>query len=300
MVSSDPIETVRNTAHFHPLAIGVSWVFALSALGLFAGGLYTGSLALIGVAALNVFELVFVIMQLIARRVAGRQADEHIFLGYGRMEISIEFTGFAMSIILTAVLIYQSVLHLIAPQQTYGWMVVALLSLTFLVEAVVFLKVKSQRKSAALRPPTLARLGLMAAVSVGGAAMVANSSAIGDPILAILVASFVLWHATRGFAASLRLSLIGTHSDFDTSAVVREIMSVEGVEDVHHLHFWRLTEDRLAVDAHVVVTTSDWQNAEAIRDRVEATLFLKCGIEHSTLEVETPNRELDECHAYGR
>ena len=108
-----------------------------------------------------------------------------------------------------------------------------------------------------------------------------------------------LWFALRGIGEALRSSLLGAPSNLNAVQVVQQIMSVEGVQDIHHLHFWRLPEQGLAIDAHIVVTVPNWPRAEAIRDHIEAILIRKFGVEHSTLEMETPDRELDSCHVYG-
>ena len=139
----------------------------------------------------------------------------------------------------------------------------------------------------------------MLPVLAGGLAILLLGSGRTDSIIAVLLSGALLWFALRGIGEALRSSLLGAPSNLDAADVVQRIMSVEGVQDIHHLHFWQLPEQRLAIDAHVVVTVPNWPKAEAIRDHIEAILIHKFGVEHSTLEMETPDRELDSCHVYG-
>jgi cobalt-zinc-cadmium efflux system protein len=57
--------------------------------------------------------------------------------------------------------------------------------------------------------------------------------------------------------------------------------TVEGVTSVHDLHVWSLTDERIALSAHVVVEPlDDWP---ATLERLRSLLAQRHGIEHVTL-----------------
>ena len=285
------------------MAQQIGWVYSLSAFALLAGGLYAGSLALIASALLYVSYLVAGLMKSMARRLTRTQDDDHVVLGYGRLEVATELAGHVVVTILSASVIYLSIFYLFLPHQTKGWTVVMLAGIVLGFELLMIPKLASgswhRKKNDISRPMRLGRLAILLSVLAGGAAILMFGSEWIDSIVAVSVSGLLLWSALSGIGAGLRLALMSTPPDLETADVVRRIRSVKGVQDIHHLHFWRLAEQKLAVDAHIVVTVPDWQNAEAIRDHIEAMLIHKFGIEHCTLEMETPDREQDNCHAYG-
>lgn len=281
----------------------ISWVYSLSGLALLAGGLYAGSLALVASALLYVSYLVAGLMESMAGRLTRTQDDDHVVLGYGRLEVATELAGDVVVTILSASVFYQSIFYLILPHQTKGWTVVMLACIVLGSELLIIPKSAPapwhRKKNDISRPMSPGRLAILLSVLAGGAAILMFGSEWIDSIVAISVSGLLFWSALSGIGVGLRLALMSTPPDLETADVVRGIMSVKGVQDIHHLHFWRLAEQKLAVDAHIVVTVPDWQNAEAIRDHIEAMLIHKFGIEHCTLEMETPDREQDNCHAYG-
>ena len=64
---------------------------------------------------------------------------------------------------------------------------------------------------------------------------------------------------------------------------------IAGVEDLHHIHIWSLDEHRIALEAHVVVTTNELTKAESIKQKLKKLLQEEFNINHSTLELEHIN-----------
>ena len=64
-------------------------------------------------------------------------------------------------------------------------------------------------------------------------------------------------------------------------------MSVDGVNDLHHLKLWSAQEHEIALTAHVVVAQNAWGNVAWIRQNIRNMLHDVHGIELVTLEMET-------------
>ncbi len=65
------------------------------------------------------------------------------------------------------------------------------------------------------------------------------------------------------------------------------VAAIPGVEDVHHVHAWSLTEDKRMVTLHVrVAETVGAAEAARISAGIKAHLRERYGIEHATVEVE--------------
>ncbi len=74
-----------------------------------------------------------------------------------------------------------------------------------------------------------------------------------DPVIAILIALFVLPRAWALLKESMSVLLEATPLDLDTSKISEAMQSVAGITDVHELHVWTVTSGKLAVSAHAVV-----------------------------------------------
>jgi cobalt-zinc-cadmium efflux system protein len=65
---------------------------------------------------------------------------------------------------------------------------------------------------------------------------------------------------------------------------------IDGVLSVHDLHVWTLSGSRTALSAHVMVRSlGQW---ERLRVELQTRLHEKFGIDHVTLQPETPTRPL--------
>ena len=303
MNSAEQVEIFTGAASSQTQASWIKWLYSLLAFALTVAGFFSGSLGLIAIAVFYFWDVAGMLMRSVAVTLTAPRDNECIVLGYGRLEIATELASCVSVALLSASIIFLGVMHPTFPNHTQSWIIVVLVCALIGTE-VWMLPIPAptswrRQKISTIKPQRLGRLALLLPALAGGIAMLATGSGRIDSIIAILFSSLLLWSAFGCIREALRLSLLGAPPNLDASDVVREILSVEGVQNVHHLHFWRLAEQRLAIDAHVVVTVMDWQKAEAIRDHIEAILIHKYGVEHSTLEMETPDREKDSCHVYG-
>jgi len=62
------------------------------------------------------------------------------------------------------------------------------------------------------------------------------------------------------------------------------LAAVPGVEDVHHVHAWSLTQDRIMVTLHARV--SEAAQGDHITSAIKTFLRQRHGIEHATVEIE--------------
>jgi cobalt-zinc-cadmium efflux system protein len=79
--------------------------------------------------------------------------------------------------------------------------------------------------------------------------------------------------------------MLATPAGLDANDLAGQISGLDGVDGVHHLHVWQMTEQKRAVQVHVVVAGADWPAVAQVRDRVRAMLKGQ-GFDHVTLEME--------------
>jgi Co/Zn/Cd efflux system component len=135
-------------------------------------------------------------------------------------------------------------------------------------------------------------------VIVGGTLVLLFGWMIVDPLITLLIAGYVLWHAGREIGGVIRVLMQGAPPGIDTREVLQAMTAVDGVEEVHHLHLWQMEEDRAALEAHLRIAAGRWDEADAIKARVKERLSQE-GIGHATLELECARHGCDGARKIG-
>ena len=129
---------------------------------------------------------------------------------------------------------------------------------------------------------TLATLGVI----VGALLIMFYGMHWVDPAVTAAIALYIFIHAFVEVRRSISLLMDTAPEDFDFDRMVREVEGLCGVDDLHHVHVWRIDEERVALEAHVAVTEQDLDQIEDIKRRVKNRLGCDFGIKHATLEFE--------------
>lgn len=137
------------------------------------------------------------------------------------------------------------------------------------------------------------------AVVVGGVLIVLYDIRWVDPAITILIAAYILYLAFTEIGGTIHTLMLGSPPDIETDAVIDAVAEVDGVEEVHHAHFWQMEEHEAALDTHVVIDPERWDEIEDIKESIKALLRDDFGIEHSTLEFERSDRECTDAERYG-
>ncbi len=253
------------------------------------GGILSGSLALIADAIHNLSDAFALIIAFAARKIARRPADEEMTFGYARAETVAALINYTTLILIGIYLIYEAVLRFFDPQEVTGWTIVIIAAVALVVDAVTaFLTWRMSKTSMNIRAAFLHNLADAmgsVAVIVAGTLIILFEWHIVDPLITLLIAGYILWHAWAEIGAVIRVLMLGRPPEIPAQQVLQAMQGVEGVQNVYHLHLWMMEEQTAALQAHVTLAPGQWGNADAIKDAIRAAL-LPMGIAHSTLELE--------------
>lgn len=255
-----------------------------------AGGLVSGSLALVADAIHNLSDAASLAIALFARRVARRGADASMTYGYRRAEIIAALINLTTLIVIGVYLVYEAILRFLAPEPIAGWIVVMVAGVALAVDLVtVALTWAAARHSLNIRAAFLHNLADAfgsVAVIVAGALVIWFGWTWVDPAVTLLIAAYILWHGLVEIRACIRILMAGTPAGIDPEALRAAVTAVDGVVDAHHLHVWQLDEGAAFFEAHVVIERADVDRLEDIKRLVKRALHDRFGIGHSTLEIE--------------
>jgi len=125
-------------------------------------------------------------------------------------------------------------------------------------------------------------LGSIGALGAGVVVLTTGWTPI-DPIVSAIIALLILysaWNLVRD-ASNILLESVPGHVDMD--AILSDLTSIEGLEQVHDVHVWTLTSGFHALSGHGVIDDpgEHMRILEEVRIRM-----LKHGIEHVTFQIE--------------
>jgi cobalt-zinc-cadmium efflux system protein len=105
-----------------------------------------------------------------------------------------------------------------------------------------------------------------------------------DPVVGVGIGLFILPRAWRLGAQAVRILVQAAPPDADLDGIEAELLSLDGVVDVHDLHVWTLTSEMEVASAHLMVCAGT--DTHGVLDRARDLLRAGHGIDHATLQVE--------------
>jgi len=240
-------------------ALGLTWGYACVEV---IAGWWGGSLALLADAGHMVTDGAALGLALLAGWVATRQPSARHSYGFGRIEL---FAALINALAMLAVVFgigVEAWARFQSPHAIDGAMVGAVAVVGLGVNLFVARLLSHEQDNMNVRGAFLHVLGdvlgSVAAIAAGVVVWLTGWTPI-DPLLSLLIGGLVL-------AASLRLLRDAVHGLMDgvpfhisLEALGRELAAVPGVLEVHDLHVWSLSGERLALSAHVrIKNMSEW------------------------------------------
>ena len=108
-----------------------------------------------------------------------------------------------------------------------------------------------------------------------------------DPLASVLIAGLILWNAWLIVREVVDILLESTPRDIEMSEMVRDLMQIEGVQGIHDLHVWSLSQNLRFLSAHILVEDMPLIAASLLRDRIVELVENHYGVHHATLQFET-------------
>lgn len=262
-----------------------------------AGGLLSGSVALIADGAHNLSDAASLGLAWWARRIARRPCDGRMTFGYGRAEAVSALVNYVALIVVSLSLMGEGLWRLFSPPEVAGLPVMALAGLALAVNlatvALTWAMAKASMNIRAAFIHNVSDAATSVVVIVTGGLIWAFGWHLADPIATILVSGWILWQTQAELRPVIRLLMLGTPEGLAAETVLGRIGAVEGVEEVHHLHLWMIDEHEASVEAHLVLRDP------GVAQRVRSMLEDEFGIDHATFALETPEHRCRGAAAIG-
>ncbi|MEE4255616.1 MAG: cation diffusion facilitator family transporter [Bacteroidales bacterium] len=255
------------------------------------GGILSNSLALLSDAIHNLGDTLAILLAYIAGKVSKRKSNERKTFGYKRIEILAAFFNALVLIGISVFLVYEAIQRFSNPEPIKGllMMIVAALGLLFNLAAVILLK-KHSSNSLNIRSAYLHLLGdtlSSFAVIIGGILIYYFNIYWIDPLITILISIYIVRETWVVFRDSSNILMMATPEGLDIQKITDELMQIEGISNIHHVHLWGLSEDKFHFECHAdLMEDLAISKTETIKKEMEDILKNSYGIGHLTVQFE--------------
>ncbi len=262
-----------------------------------AGGIFTGSLALIADAGHMLTDSVALALAYVAYRMSERPGTSRMTYGFDRLKILVAYTNGLTVLAIALWIVLEAVQRVAAPPPILGLPMLTVAAIGLVVNIVVFAVLRGgDQDSLNLRGAILHVLGdLLGSVAAIAAALIILTTGWlpADPILSVLVAVLLVVSAWKLMRESGLILLEAAPTHVDRNAVAEDIAAhAEGVADIHHMHIWTLDGRQLMATLHARLAAGI--DAEKGISAIKGRLRNVHGIAHATVEVETGHACPDE------
>ncbi|MGI9612089.1 MAG: cation diffusion facilitator family transporter [Acidimicrobiales bacterium] len=255
------------------------------------GGLLFGSLALLADAAHMASDVAGLVIALIAQTLILRPPSSRHTFGLIRSEVLAAQANGVLLVATGGWVLFEAARRIGQPPEIEGGgvAIVAMIGLAInLGSAWVLFGARHENMNmrGAFLHMTADAAGSVAAVVAGLAAVLGEAYWV-DPAVSILIALLVLWAAWGLLAEATQVLLEGAPPGLAPDDIVDAVVAIDGVDDLHHLHLWRLSSAEVALSGHLVVNGErTLHEAQHVGDRARTMLADRFGVDHATLELE--------------
>jgi len=275
-------------------------VFGLTATFLVVevvGGILTHSLALLSDAAHMFTDVMALAIAIAAMRLSRLPADRKRTFGYHRFEIlAAAFNATALFFVALYIL-YEAYQRWIAPPsiESLGMLTIAVVGLAVNIAGMRLLSRDAQANLNVKGAYLEVWADAMGSVGVIVAALIVifTGWTRADPIVAVLIALWVLPRSWTLFKQSVNVLLEGVPEGMDLAAIDSRLRGVPGVRDVHDLHIWAIGSSRASLTAHLILEETQ-TDVQLVLNNANELLRREFGLTHTTLQAE-----LEHCHPHG-
>ena len=268
-----------------------------------AGGIISGSLALLSDAA-HVFMDVFALgLSYFAMRLAARPPDDRHSYGWHRAEVIAALVNGSTLVLMAIGIWVEAYKRFRAPVEIRSTEMLVIAVIGLLINLLVAFilgrdshhshahndQEHSPRENINLRSAILHVLG-DAISSVGvivAAILIRLTNAIWlDPLISVFIGLIITVSAFRILRTAIHILLEGVPDGLSVKRINESLQSLPTIESIHDLHIWSLSSDSVALSAHITLNTAGLRESENSMTEIKELLDREFNIQHTTIQFE--------------
>jgi cobalt-zinc-cadmium efflux system protein len=276
------------------LALFLTLAFVLIEAG---AGWFANSLALLTDAAHNLTDVIALALSWYAVRLTLQPSNQQNTYGLHRAGILVALLNSTTLVVISIGIFYAAYQRFLAPPEVNAGVLTGVGIIAVIVNAATAWMV--QRGSEHDLNMRSAFVHLMSDVVstvgavIAGVIIYFTGANWLDPLVSVLIGFLILYNAWGIVRETVEILLESTPRDLDMERMVQDIKQVEGVQGVHDLHVWSLSQNLRTMSAHILTEDVPISRGAAIQGRVNELVSNRYNIAHATLQLECVDCEPD-------
>lgn len=267
-----------------------------------AGGLVSHSLALLSDAGHVLTDIFALGLAWFATAQAERPANAQKTFGYHRIGILAALVNAVTLIGITGWILWEAVGRFQRPEPVQPLVMFLSASIGIGFNLVIGFGLRKEGDNLNVRAAALhvfGDVGASVAVIVAGAIILLTNWYPADPMLSVGIAALIAWGAWRILRETTDILLEAVPKNINLSELVRDMMQVEGVQDVHDLHVWGITSGMYALSCHASIADLPPSQSASILRALETMLEQRYRIGHTAIQFESHAHQDSYCSVNG-
>jgi cobalt-zinc-cadmium efflux system protein len=258
-------------------------------------GIMAGSMALVSDALHNLSDFASILISYMALKIGKRGPTLSLTFGYKRVEVMAAVFNTALLFGAALFIAVEGWIRLKNPVLIRGNMVIwaALLGViangisTWMLHAGAKENLNMRGAFLHMLTDALTSLG----VAILGVVWLLRPWYWLDPIVSWVIVALILYGGWGILKQALLILMNATPPGIDLEAIQKEVVSLGGIEDLHHLHVWNPSSGTIALAAHVIVPDQMLCQVDELAKKVRDLLLSKFNINHPILQFESKSYE---------
>ncbi len=287
--------TKKHKHHHHPVneknLLVATLLNLVITLVQIAGGLLSGSIALLSDALHNLSDTFATFIAYLANRIGKRGANPKKTFGYKRIEILAALLNAVILIVMSVFLILEAYKRLndVREINSMIMILVAMIGLLSNLFAAAILRADS-KKSINVKAAYVHLIGdaLTSLMVLAGGVLIRFFDLYWiDPVITFLISIYIVREAFVILKEAVNILMQSAPENLDIREIRNRVESHPEVNNMHHLHAWMLNDQQIHLEAHIVLDKDLYiSQIDGVRGDIEALLNKEFSIRHITLQFE--------------
>jgi len=267
------------------IGIALNSVFVVVEAGY---GFASGSMALIADAGHNLSDVLGLIIAWAGATLAKRAASKRFTFGLRGSSILAALFNALLLMIAVGLITLEASQRLVYPEPVAGRTVMIVAGSGIAVNAGTAMLFASGRKGDINIRGAYLHMAADAAVSAGvviaGGLILWTGATWIDPVTSLVIGLIILISTWGLLIEAVRMSLAAVPEHIDSDDVLKQLLTLDGVARVHHLHIWNMSTTETALTVHLVMPGG--HPGDAFLTALQKRLSAQFHIGHATIQIE--------------
>ncbi len=258
------------------------------------GGLFAHSLALLSDAGHVLTDIFALGLAWFATAQAEQPANAHKTFGYHRVGILAALINALTLILITIWILWEAIQRFGHPEPVQPLVMFVSAGIGIVMNLFIGFGLQKEGGNLNVRAAALhvfGDVGASVAVVIAGLIILLTGWYPADPVLSVGIAGLIAIGAWRILRETTDILLEAVPKEINLSALVRDMMRVEGVQDIHDLHVWCITSGMYALSCHAQIEDLPPSQSASILSSLETMLQEQYRIGHTTIQFESHSHQ---------